>query len=258
MQNKCSIINLCNAHLYTFYSDCFKKITDELLSNDKPTISRFSKSDQFLLANTFEQIRSRHASTVESLADVVIIMRSCEHFPYAPILDHVLVDDFLRQRLGIQLLCDHYISLNKGKPNGGISVNCTFQNVLTDAIQESKHICDANFGTAPNVYISHLDNSSMSQITLIRPWVHHAIVELLKNAMTSSIEKDPFDPPGIYIEVSTCHHSYTLKCKIIDQGIGLKNVTEAFKFASSSMGQMNNNRMQRSDHRLPALELDFH
>jgi pyruvate dehydrogenase kinase 2/3/4 len=162
-------------------------------------------------------------------------MRLCEHFPYAPILDQVLVDDFLRQRLGIQLLCDHYVSLNKGKSNGGISVNCTFQNVLTDAIQESKHICDANFGTAPNVHISHVDNNSMSQITLIRPWVHHAIVELLKNAMTSSMEKNPFDPPDIYVEVYTCHHSHTLKCKIIDQGKGLKNVAEAFKFASSSI-----------------------
>jgi pyruvate dehydrogenase kinase 2/3/4 len=165
-------------------------------------------------------------------------MRSCEHFPYAPVLDHVLVDEFLRQRLGIQLLCDHYISLNKGKSSGVISLNCVFHDVLTDAILESKHICDANFGIAPNVYISNEDEISLIKMHLIRPWVHHAIVELLKNAMTSSIKKDPFNPPDIYVEVDKCHNSNTLKCKIIDQGEGLKSVSEAFRFASSSIEQI--------------------
>lgn len=237
LTNECStkalkeLNNLEVLHADTFF------ITDQLLSNAKPTISRFSKSDKTLLASVFEQIRSRHASTVETFADITVTMRLCEHFPHAPVLDHVLVDEFLRQRLGIQLLCDHYIALDKGKPSGGISLNCAFHDILTDAIQESKHICDANFGIAPNVYISHEDSSSRIKLHLIRPWVHHAIVELLKNAMTSSIHKDPFHPPDIYVEVDECHHNNILKCKIVDQGKGLKNVDEAFAFGFSSIQQ---------------------
>ena len=58
-------------------------------------------------------------------------------------IDSELVMTFLRDRLGIQLLCDHYVALNKGKPGGGISVSSDFNDVLIDAVLESKHVCDA-------------------------------------------------------------------------------------------------------------------
>ena len=31
--------------------------------------------------------------------------------------------------------------------------------------------------------------------TMVRPWVHHALVEVLKNAMVASVEKSKYDPP---------------------------------------------------------------
>jgi len=233
--------------LEILHADTFA-ITEHLLSNDKPTLRRFSKADQSLIAATFEQIRSRHASTVENLADVVVGIRKLkdisEEGGTTTRLDQMLVDEFLRDRLGIQLLCDHYVGLNRGKPGGGIAVNCSFSNVLTDAITEAKSICDANFGIAPEVHVLFDDSTSSDDatVTLIRPWVHHALVELLKNGMTSSVQKGDFAgvslPPDLFVSVSVRRHvgEETLLCEIMDQGVGLNDegLKNAFRFADSS------------------------
>lgn len=183
---------------------------------------------------TFEQIRSRHAPSVEALADIKISMRHYEQILKVPLINEHIFELFLKERLGIQLLCDHYVSFNKGKSHGGVSIDCDLGDILTDAIQESKHICDANFGMVPDVEVVHVDTEQNHSATLIRPWVHHSFVELLKNAMTSSIQRNFSFPPNIYIKIERQCLEDSIICKIFDQGIGLDDIQEAFKFASSS------------------------
>lgn len=229
-----SLNNLERVHIDTF------SITEHLLSNDKPTLKRFSRADQSLLAATFEQVRCRHASTVENIADIVILMRGLDNSDGDMQLDDKLIDTFLRDRLGIQLLCDHYVGLSKGKPGGGISINCKFEDVLTDAMLEAKHICDANYGVAPEVHILN-DNLDEYEITLIRPWVHHILCELFKNGMTASVQKASYEgksamPLDLFIRIRQNDEAKTLVCEILDQGIGIdeKGLERAFLFADSS------------------------
>jgi len=82
--------------------------------------------------------------------------------------------------------------------------------VVRDAVVEATSVCDANLGIAPAVvYVS--SSSSLGDdagvevvgvnggggsgggegcsVTLVRPYVHHALVELLKNAMASSVQR---------------------------------------------------------------------
>jgi len=261
-------------NLEVLHADTFA-LTYHLLANDKPTLTRFSKADKSLIAATFEQVRSRHGSTIENLADIVIGLKKIDalsssrnqssHMIGNLSIQKTLIESFLKERLGIQLLCDHYIGLNKGKPGGGISVNCCFMEVLTDAILEAKHVCDANLGIAPDVCIlsrSHSEsihdndshdsrNSAGDQhLTLVRPWVHHALVEVLKNAMASSVERNLLQesssnnrviPPSIYIRVKRQCDQF-LTCEIMDQGVGFNNeadggIDKAFQFTQSSSGE---------------------
>ena len=301
-------------NLEILHADTFS-ITEHLLSNGRPTLKRFSEADKSLIAATFEQIRSRHAATVENIADISIELRSSDGIEIdcssssnstssstgpRNEISPPLLDGFLRDRLGIQLLCDHYVGINKRKPGGGISVRCDFEDVLTDAILESKSICDANFGIVPEVHVvfdigtrigneggqyNHNRNqledveeeTEMSSgsgewdITLVRSWVHHALVELLKNGMTSSVQKasllshddaDPdtdtdtdTTPPDLIVRVrhttknkdndkatSTAGAGSMQKylvCEVMDQGLGLSEngINRAFEFAESSSQQ---------------------
>ena len=178
------------------HEDTFK-LTHGLMDENSTVLERFHDADRHLVFSTLEQVRSRHASTVETLADVVIALRQYNLSTYE--LDD-LVDTFLRGRLGVQLLCDHYVSLHKKKPRGGVSVDCLVADVIDDAVTEAKHICDAHFEKTPEVL---LDLPPDATLTLIRPWVHHALVELLKNAMAASFETltktNEWTPPSIHL-----------------------------------------------------------
>jgi len=229
-----------------------------------PTIKRFSPADRSLIAATFEQIRSRHAGTVENLADIMIDLKRIKRLmddndefyePHTCSIDPNLSDSFLRRRLSIQLLCDHFVGLHKGKPAGGVSINCNLMDIVTDAVLEATHICDANLGMAPEVQFLWNDLESVDsksdnvtslecalRITLVRPWVHHAFVELLKNAMAATIKKSTAlkdtSLPDIYLQINSVGKKFIV-CNIIDQGTGLdaNMMSKAFCFAESSFSK---------------------
>ena len=157
-------MNQYHVYLYIF-TYLYSQLTQHLLANDKPTINRFTKADQNLIASTFEQIRSRHASTVENLAEIVIGLRRISSSIHSifhtststnistntntdpplspsplsgdPIIGQDLIDSFLKERLGLQLICDHYVALSKydtktsssRSVGGGVSVDCNFVEV---------------------------------------------------------------------------------------------------------------------------------
>jgi len=224
-------------------------ISHQLLANERPAFNRFEHADRNLIAATFEQIRSRHASSVETLADIVIALRESDHLDslinpnkqededLRLLPNELSIYSFLRARLSIQLLCDHYMALHKFKSSGVINVNCKFEEVLEAAITEAKVVCTQNLLIAPEVYVS-LEETSGS-LTIIRPWMHHVLVEVLKNAMSASVantssyenKKSP-SPIFIYVIEHLNHHD----CLIIDSGLGLsdKKLSKAFHFAETS------------------------
>ena len=243
----------------------------DLLDNGAPTLRRFSHADASVVAATFESVRSRHAMSVELMADTVIALRRARSLragigltPAGQFcgIDLALIGEFLRKRLGIQLLCDHYVALDKGKPNGGISINCDLFEVVGDAVDEAKSVCDANLGVAPDAIVLYgmegigMDDLSLElcslvgdslrvsgydriTLTLIRPWLHHALVEILKNAFASSVQKaddcqDDSFPSDVFVRI--VDGTKFVSIIVMDQGVGLSDdgMKRTFRFAESS------------------------
>jgi hypothetical protein len=104
------------------------------------------------------------------------------------------IDDFLASRLWIQLLCDHLVQLcTKHKEFGAISLNASVPDIVQQAVTEASHLCEAHFLMAPPVTVTvttitpppeNNNNNTIvaggSSITLVRPWLQYALVELLK------------------------------------------------------------------------------
>ena len=195
--------------------------------------------------------------TVENLAEFVITTRPYWETPQS--LDTTVMD-FLRGRLGVQLLCEHYLSpyhhdSSDHTNNGGIiCVDCHLQTVLEDAISEARILCESNYShlvtAAPEVVIVHKTLNRNDQFTIVRPWVHYVLVELLKNAMAVSMERmcreqqqqpngngngngnDENEssnclPPPIYISIDDHHDEQQQKgfvsIDVLDQGGGFQN-----------------------------------
>lgn len=227
-------------------------LPQQILDGDEVIIlNNFSKPNQRYVSDTFDQIMARHGTSVETLADAVISTRVM-HEMVSPLsnndaaktkiglLEDTSVESFLHSRLIQQLLCEHYVSLNKGKDTGAVTLNADVLDVVDDAVTEAKHVCDANLGIAPEVIIHPL--STNYSPPLIRSWLHHAIVEVSKNAMTSNVErwntqpaltKDSI-PPSVHINLS--REAGHLSVNVLDQGVGLneQRTEKAFRFADST------------------------
>ena len=248
--------NLIQLHQNTYV------LVHQIIDGDgRALLESFTKPNQKYLSDIFDQIMARHGTSVETLADAVIHTRNMEEtipriltrqFNQVELLQAESVEEFLHSRLMIQLLCDHYVSLNKGKGKvtGAVSLGADVVDVVDDAVTEAKHVCDANLGIAPEVHIQpdkSISGEDFVPPPLIRPWLHHAIVEVSKNAMTSNVQQflqqpktsSSSLPPSVYISISkeemgpSCGSEY-LRIQIKDQGIGLKNKEGAFGFAQST------------------------
>jgi signal transduction histidine kinase len=178
------------------------QLTTHLLESKRIWDNDFENtaSNQAVVASSMEQIRSRHATTLETMADLVLLLRGCSSNHYELIPQDVLIS-FLRGRLGVQVLCDHYVGWSKGKKNGGVSVDCSLEPILDESKTEALHLCDAHYERHPEILLP----TDYPSLTVIRPWVHHALVEVLKNAMVASMEimeqENLANPPPIEIEL---------------------------------------------------------
>jgi pyruvate dehydrogenase kinase 2/3/4 len=228
----------------------------EIIESD--FFDRFSNRPmQVYLKDLVEQIMTRHGNSVETFADAIIASRLMENQIPSILRSQFRVDAdilrnpeaFLHSRLLIQLICEHYVSLCKGKPFGAVSIDADILDIVDDATIEAKHVCDANLGIAPEVQILlRHQRSAEGQFVpppVIRSWLHHAIVEVTKNGMLSTIEKweqqslqhkEPL-PPNILIEVS--RDTDFMLIRVVDNGVGLNadRSEKAFRFAASSMKQ---------------------
>jgi Histidine kinase-, DNA gyrase B-, and HSP90-like ATPase len=192
------------------------------------------KREQKWLKACFRQIRDRHAMTVENLAEVAITTRPYWDPASAAPMDTTMMN-FLRGRLGVSLLCEHALA-----PQGLIHVDCHILTVLEEAISEAKLLCESYYShmvtAAPEVVVVNQTENRCETFTIVPPFLHHAMVELLKNAMAASMERMTKEmeisscsnvlPPTIYVIIHDHHDdddtSY-LSIDVVDQGGGFKN-----------------------------------
>jgi pyruvate dehydrogenase kinase 2/3/4 len=135
--------------------------------------------------------------------------------------------------LAVQILCDQYIALKRGRSS--VSLDCPLRVVLEEAKTEAAMLCDAHYQSSPEVALPGQD---IPNITLVRPWIHHALVEVLKNAMVSSMkvaEREDTAPPLIQVEIVKDPDFVSILVR--DGGTGLADPSRAFTFASSSADQ---------------------
>lgn len=197
-------------HLRYLHFDTYR-LTLQVARN-RTIFERFSPADQFVVQKTFEQTRDRHACSLERWVDTVT--RGDRRFE-----SRVL--NVLKRRLGVQLICQHGVMLGKGTPHGAVAVNCDLRECVEDAYSEARQVCEAHLQVSPDLHVTI--ESNLRAEMLVRFWLHHALVELLKNAMKSSVEQAKITglafPTPIHIEAKTDGPDIIID--IVDEGTGL-------------------------------------
>jgi hypothetical protein len=208
------------------------------------------------LQSTLTSVQARHARTVETLAEVVVGLRTGttpdEAHAQDMATDPTLVATFLRQRLGMQLLCEHYMdivgnSIRMPKPAGTMDVERSVADAVLDAMGECKVLTEAFYEHPPPLVYRNHDTMTTEdddiKATWVGPWLHYVLVEVLKNATTATVEQHPARhavssneentlPP---IEIRAHQDDRTTYIYIEDRGTGLGSTlsTDCFRFAQT-------------------------
>ncbi|GAX09589.1 hypothetical protein FisN_38Lh010 [Fistulifera solaris] len=204
---------LIDSHLQYLYRDT-ERLCRQLLSS--PVLQRWNIADQDIVSKTLEQIRDRHATTLERLIDLQLESNDKE--------------DVLRVRYSTQLLCDHYVKLYKNKKVGAIATIENVSDLLDPAISQAQQVCESHWMMAPEVHLQRVIPSK--HLTLVLPWVHHTLIELLKNAFHATLKRYSSDPPPVLITLSSDDNAVCVTLQ--DHGIGLQDSAKLFAWGYSS------------------------
>ena len=203
-----------------------------------------AKADPYLLP-TLTQVQARHARTVETLAELVV-----ENLRPYDKLDRIDLNVFLHDRLGIQLLCEHYMEIAKGKRYGTIDYQRPVADALLDAMGEANILAQAYFEHVPEMKLVQDCSSDKTaatpiQATFVGSWLHYVLVEILKNAITATAKhhhassmnptmptNDALLPPVTL----TCGQDETITwIAIDDRGPGISTpIMDSFCFAQTN------------------------
>jgi pyruvate dehydrogenase kinase 2/3/4 len=198
-------------HLQYIHVDT-ARLCQQLLTTQ--VLDRWTDADQRLIASTLEQVRDRHATTMERLVELDATTGATGQL-------HSIV----QARWGIQLLCGHYVNLSKGL-RGSVSVDSNLLDVVDEAVVEAKHVCEAHWLTSPEIVWDYDQSAKelLPPVTFVRPWMNHTLVELLKNGMHASVQRARRDngtnPPPMHLEFSHDAEKALVFIDIIDHGIG--------------------------------------
>ena len=198
------------------------------------------------MASCMAEVYARHALTMEPMAELVIGLRPLVQPPQ---LDRT-IQAYLQSRLILQLLTDHVVQcIKKGNPTGAVSTTTPISQVVSDAVTEAKHLCEAHFYIVPPIHVvsdppesENTDNNDDDSILLIQPWLQYTLVELLKNSMAVTVERqrtkhDDNEQQLCSIHIQILDTSDEIQIEIIDQGGGLpdsRSPEELFRFAQAS------------------------
>lgn len=205
--------------------------------------NRYSSADRHLINSTFLEIRARHANSVEASVEILSCLR--DHWqeeidnvvglPHGDAFGanlednyfelHEALESFLRRRLGVQLLCDQHAELYE-RSRSIVTFHAPIVSFVDHAVTEAQHIVDAHLQIKPEVKVY-----GQASGAVIRPWLHHSLVEVLKNAMAAVIVQAKKEeglqssilsntPPPVLIHVD--QDDTGISIEIVDRGTGIE------------------------------------
>ncbi len=139
---------------------------------------------------------------------------------------HAFLDRFYMSRIGIRVLAGQYLALRSPPLEGYIGLICqnaSPHEIIKHAVTDAYYMCEQQYGAFPRVIIrGRLDLT----FAYIPTHLHYIILELLKNAMRSTIEHHGVENcdkwPPIEVIVSDGFFNEDVVIKIADEGGGIR------------------------------------
>jgi len=224
-----------------WYMQSFGEILEFENSEDDPeTLTKFVEA--------LAKIRNRHVDVVQTMAEGVIELK--ESHPVDVGMEHSIqyfLDRFYMSRISIRMLINQHTLLfgteraRESKHIGSIDPSCNLMDVILDAAENARFLCDQYYLASPEVVVkehnAETGGASPIQIVYVPSHLYHIVFELMKNAMRAIVEYHGSAaasyPP---IEVLIVSGKEDVTIKICDRGGGIprRNTDQLFQYMYST------------------------
>lgn len=211
------------------------------------------KPDPHTLNDFLEQlieIRNRNNDVVLTMAHGVIEYKEKFGFDLSSSTNiQYFLDRFYTNRISFRMLINQHTLLfgndtSQAHPKhiGGIDPSCCVTEVVQDAYDTAKMMCEKYYLTAPKLKIEEFNIKSEAlkkpiQVVYVPSHLFHMIFELFKNAMRATMElhdNSPEEVPLVKAKVTLGHEDLSIKISDRGGGVPLRKIERLFNYMYST------------------------
>ncbi|KAM4699732.1 pyruvate dehydrogenase kinase, isozyme 3 [Discoglossus pictus] len=198
--------------------------------------------------NVLIEVRNRHNDVVPTMAQGVIEYKEKYGFdPFVSSNIQYFLDRFYMNRISFRMLINQHTLLFGGDINpahpkhiGSIDPTCNVPEVVKDAYETAKMLCEQYYLAAPDLEIEEFNAKAPGrplQVVYVPSHLFHMLFELFKNSMRATVEMHESRmeslPP---IKALVTLGKEDLSIKICDQGGGvpLRKIERLFNYMYST------------------------
>ncbi|CAI5690394.1 unnamed protein product [Oreochromis niloticus] len=227
--------------LTSWYSQSLLELIDFLEKDpdDKDVLKNFTQ--------TLVNIRNRHNNVVPTMAQGVVEYK--EAFGVDPVTNQnvqYFLDRFYMSRISTRMLMNQHTLIFDGSVNpahpkhiGSIDPTCDVVEVIKDAYETSKMLCEQYYLTSPDMKVTEVNSKNPGQpiqIVYVPSHLYHMLFELFKNAMRATVETHETSTtlPLIKVRVSLGTEDLTIKMSDRGGGVPLRKIERLFSYMYST------------------------
>uniref|UniRef100_A0A8C5TW22 Protein-serine/threonine kinase n=1 Tax=Malurus cyaneus samueli TaxID=2593467 RepID=A0A8C5TW22_9PASS len=233
-------------------SNIMKEITSVAVPCVSPSVSLSPQCPQRRrcppgrFTNALVTIRNRHNDVVPTMAQGVIEYK--EAYGDDPVSNHNIqyfLDRFYLSRISIRMLINQHTLLFDGSTNpahpkhiGSIDPHCNVANVVRDAYNMAKLLCDKYYMASPELEIEEVNGEGTQPVSIVYVPSHlyHMLFELFKNAMRATVESHENSPrlPAIRVMVALGQEDLSIRMSDRGMGVPLRKIERLFSYMYST------------------------
>uniref|UniRef100_A0A671MCQ9 Protein-serine/threonine kinase n=1 Tax=Sinocyclocheilus anshuiensis TaxID=1608454 RepID=A0A671MCQ9_9TELE len=218
--------------LHSWYAQSLMELVDFLEKDpdDKNILTKFTE--------TLINVRNRHNNVVPTMAQGVLEYK--EAFGVDPVTNQnvqYFLDRFYMSRISTRMLMNQHTLIFDGSTNpahpkhiGSIDLNCDVVEVVKDAYESAKMLCDQYYLTSPEVEIKQVNFEGPSDpihIVYVPSHLYHMLFELFKVLESLYSSYSP-------LRVSLGGEDLTIKMSDRGGGVPLRKIERLFSYMYST------------------------
>ncbi|XP_023661501.1 pyruvate dehydrogenase (acetyl-transferring) kinase isozyme 1, mitochondrial-like [Paramormyrops kingsleyae] len=194
------------------------------------------------------KIRNRHNDVIPTMAEGVVEYKEAHGMdPVTSQNVQYFLDRFFMSRISIRMLLNQHTLLFGGKvpanpahPKqiGSIDPNCKVTEVVKDAYQNARKLCDLYYKNSPELKLEELNAKEPGtpiMVVYVPSHLYHMAFELIKNAMRATMEfcRDN-ECPEVHVHITLGNEDLTVKVSDRGGGVPLRKIDRLFTYTYST------------------------